>query len=81
MVQRENGMPVFYRPDGSCVEIAPAAHRVDDDDSPWRPTAWHLFVTGLAIGPYTAMARGDHTAVDMNWAIDVLRSELKNESR
>ena len=34
MVQRENGMPVFYRPDGTRVEIAPAAPRVDDDESP-----------------------------------------------
>ncbi len=27
IVQRDEGTPVFYRPDGTCVEIAPATHR------------------------------------------------------
>ena len=80
MVQRDDGVPVFYRPDGTCVDIAPTMRRGVPDATGNGLTAASLITpAGIAIGPYTAMALADHSPVDMAWAIDVLRgSELTN---
>ena len=51
---------MFYRPDGTLVEIAPAMHRVSDDCEP------------LGSGACTRVAVGDAGPLDMTWAIDVL---------
>jgi hypothetical protein len=61
IVRHADGAPTFYRPDGTCVEIAPA-----------MPTA-HLAAASVAIDPCTATARGDGSPFDLVWAIDVLR--------
>jgi len=74
IVQRDEGTPVFYRPDGTCVEIAPAMHRGDLDAAAPGPTAARRIAPSVAIGPYTAMAGGDYAAVDVAWAIDILRN-------
>ena len=80
MVQRDDGVPVFYRPDGTCVDIAPTMRRGVPDATVNGLTAASLIApAGIAIGPYTAMALGDHSPVDMALAIDVLRgSEFTN---
>jgi hypothetical protein len=73
MVQRDDGMPVFYRPDGTCVQIAPATRGGDQDGTGRGLAAACPVAPTIAIGPYTAMARGDHAPVDVVWAIDILR--------
>ena len=60
IVQQRNGAPMFYRPDGTLVEIAPAMHRVSDHCEP------------LGSGACTTVAAGDAAPFDINWAIDVL---------
>ena len=82
MVQRDDGVPVFYRPDGTCVDIAPTMRRGVPDATGHGLTAASLIMPArIAIGPYTALVLGDHTPVDMAWAIDVLRgSEITNPS-
>jgi hypothetical protein len=67
-------MPVFVRPDGTCVETAPAMPRWHHEDAdPLAPTAALLTTASAAIGPYTATARGDGAPFNVAWAIDVLR--------
>jgi hypothetical protein len=56
IVQQRNGAPMFYRPDGTLVEIAPAMHRVSDD----------------CADACTTVAVGDAGPLDITWAIDVL---------
>jgi hypothetical protein len=61
IVKRDDGTPMFYRPDGTLVEIAPATHRADDDDDD-------------SLGSTAAtMPAGDCAPFDVAWAIDVLR--------
>jgi hypothetical protein len=52
MVQRDDGPPMFYRPDGICVESAPRTHQGDADRSA-------LLTGSIEVGPFTAMTRGD----------------------
>jgi hypothetical protein len=73
IVQRDEGTPVFYRPDGTCVEIAPATHRGDHDVDPWGPTAAHLTAPSVPANPYTTMPHGNGAPFDVAWAIDLLR--------
>ena len=67
MTQRDDGTPVFYRPDGTSVEVAPLAHHRDAD-----PSA-ALLTGSIVVGPFTAMTRGDCAPLDVGWAIDILR--------
>jgi hypothetical protein len=77
IVQRADGMPVFVRPDGTCVETAPAMPRWHHEDAdPLAPTAALLTAASAAIGPYTATARGDGAPFNVAWAIDVLRDSV-----
>jgi hypothetical protein len=83
IIQSDDGTPVFYRPDGTRVDIAPTMRRrgVPDVTGNGLTAASLITPARIAIGPYTAMALGDHSPVDMAWAIDVLRgSELTNSS-
>jgi hypothetical protein len=73
IVQRDECTPVFYRPDGSCVEIAPACHRGNLDTAASASIAACPIASSVVIGPYTAMAHGDCAPIDVAWAIDVLR--------
>jgi hypothetical protein len=73
IAQRDEGTPMFYRPDGTCVEIAPAVPRGHQDVEPRGPTAGRLIASSVATGPCTAMARGDRAPLDVAWAIDILR--------
>jgi hypothetical protein len=73
IAQRDDGALVFYRPDGTCVEIAPATHRGDMDVVAPAPIAARQIAPCVAAGPYAATARGDHGPFDVGWAIDILR--------
>jgi hypothetical protein len=75
LVQRD-GTPVFYRPDGTRVEIVPAAHRLDDDADLRGAAVARAMVPGVAIGPYTAAPRDGYAAIDVAWAIDILRCSI-----
>jgi hypothetical protein len=69
MVQRDDGTPVFYRPDGTCVEAAPRTHHRDGDPS------IPLHADSIVVGPLTAMTR-DYAPLDVGWAVDILRDSL-----
>jgi len=49
-------------------------HRGDLDAAAPGPTAARRIAPSVAIGPYTAVAGGDHAPVDVAWAIDILRN-------
>ena len=72
IVQRDEGTPVFHRPDGTCVETAPATHREEHEVDPWGPTAAHLTAPSVSLDPYTTIPHGDGAPFDVAWAIDVL---------
>ncbi len=81
IIQSDDGTPVFYRSDGTRVDIAPTMRRrgVPDATGSGLTAASLITPARIAIGPYTAMALGDHSPVDMALAIDVLRgSEFTN---
>jgi len=59
----DDGTPIFYRPDGTCVEIAPVL----------PPTC--LTAASVTVDPCAATARGDSAPLDVAWAIDVLRAD------
>jgi hypothetical protein len=72
IVYDKDTTPVFYRPDGRCVEIAPAR----------RQTDLYAVVSGAMIanptaasiaGPCTLMPPQELAPFDVAWAIDVLR--------
>ena len=68
-------MPTFFRPDGTCIEIAPAMPRWDDDDAGRSGfTAAAVTAAVVAIHPYMALARGGDARLDVAWAIDILRA-------
>jgi hypothetical protein len=79
IVQRDEGSPVFYRPDGTCVEIAPALHRGEWVAAAPGPATARRIAPCAAFGPYTAMARVDHGRFDVAWAIDILRDECSRD--
>jgi hypothetical protein len=60
IVQRPNGAPMFYRPDSTPVEVAPAMPRMTDDCEP------------LGSSASVPVAVHDVGALDITWAIDVL---------
>jgi hypothetical protein len=72
IVQRDEGTPVFYRPDGTCVEIAPTMHRGDHVADRWGPTAGYLTAPSVPFDPHTTLPHGDGAPFDVAWAIDVL---------
>jgi hypothetical protein len=67
LVRRDDGAPVFYRPDGSWVEGAPLTHCRDADPS----TPIHA--DSIVVGSFTSMTRGDCAPLDVGWALDILR--------
>jgi HNH endonuclease len=72
IVQRDDGSPVFHRPDGTCVEIAPAMHRADLAATPPGCTATRHTMPNVASDPFSTMPGGDGAPLDVVWAIDVL---------
>jgi hypothetical protein len=64
---------MFFRPDGTCVEIAPAMPRGNLDRELPGLTAGRLTALGAATDPDTAVAPADHVSLDVAWAIDILR--------
>jgi hypothetical protein len=62
---------VFYRPDGTRVEITPAMPQVDVDVL--GPAPGRLIAVNVATDPHTATVNTDHAPFDVAWAIDVLR--------
>lgn len=75
MVQGDDGTPVFYRPDGTCVEVAPRTHHRGADPS--TPT----HADSIVVGPCTAMTRGDDAPLDVGWAVDILRDSPVRRAR
>jgi hypothetical protein len=74
IVQRADGTSAFLRPDGNCVETAPAMPRRHHEDAdPFAPTADLPTTASAAIDAYTATARGDGAPFNVAWAVDVLR--------
>jgi hypothetical protein len=66
IVKADEGTPVFYRPDGTSLESAARTYRDADRSLP-------LHADLIAVGPFTAMTRGDCAALDVGWALDILR--------
>jgi hypothetical protein len=73
LVQRDEGTPMFVRPDGTRVEIAPAMPRGNQDRELRGLTAGRLIALSARTGPYTAAPQADHVFLDVAWAIDILR--------
>jgi HNH endonuclease len=71
IAQRDEGTPVFHRPDGTCVEIAPSMARGEDIEA----IADRLIAPSVATGPDTATALADDAPFDVGWAIDILRDQ------
>jgi hypothetical protein len=67
--RRNDGTPVFYRLDGTRVEIAPAMSGGVCD------------VLSLPTRACTATAQADHLPLDVAWAIDILRDTDSDRSR
>jgi hypothetical protein len=77
IVQRADGTPTFFRPDGTYVEIAPAMPRLDPQHAdPLAPTAARLTAASVAIDPHAATAHRDDSPFDVVWAIDILREAV-----
>jgi hypothetical protein len=68
IARSDDGTPTFYRPDGTCVEIAPAL-----------PPAC-VTATSVTIDPCAATARGDSAPLDVAWVIDVLAASIRRAS-
>lgn len=73
IVQGHDGTPVFYRSDGTRVEIAPALSQAAHDTNFCGTAAARQIAADVAISPYTATAHADDARMDVGWAIDVLR--------
>ena len=74
VVRADDGEIVFYRPDGTCVETAPAMPRWETDhDGPLGPASARLAMAGAVVGPSTTTPCAEDLPFDVGWAIDVLR--------
>ena len=77
VVRAEDGELVFYRPDGTCIEMAPAMSCSEKE--PERPlglVSSSGATTRVTMGPSTTTSCADDRPFDVGWALDVLRPPL-----
>ena len=71
--RRTDGRPVFYRPDGTRVEIAPATRYDGRDFYPRKIGDGPRIAEGVTTDHREMPAHTTDTQFDLGWAIDVLR--------
>jgi hypothetical protein len=62
VVRAGDGAPVFYRPDGTRVEVAPLGS-----------VAERLIMSGVVTGPHVPTPYVENAGFDVGWVVDILR--------